>query len=122
LKRGSGRSTTDHQSQRLRSALLITEVAAATILLLVAAFASRSVMELRAISTGFRVAGVQTFGVEILDYRHPLLSDAVMEDAAILDAVRRIPRVRYAGAGERVPTQGGRNNPTQEIMIDGRFN
>jgi predicted permease len=120
LRRGSGKATIDRKGQRLRSVLVIGEIAAATVLLLLAAFGIRSVEELRAIPTGFRLVGVQTFGTEILDYRYPAMSDVVQAHEAVLQSLRRLPNVRYAGAGERVPTQGGRNNPTRQIEIDGR--
>lgn len=67
LRRGSLKATIDRKGQRRRSILVIGEIAAATVLLLLAAFVIRSVEQLREIPTGFGLAGVQTFGTEILD-------------------------------------------------------
>src|SRR5262249_46203956 len=61
LKRTSATTTIDRKGHRLRSALMIGEVGAATLLLLLAGLVLRSVIELRAIDTGFRIDAVQTF-------------------------------------------------------------
>jgi putative ABC transport system permease protein len=120
LNRTSNRTTIDRKGRRLRSALMVGEVAAATLLLLLAALVLRSVVQLRTMDTGFRVGGVQTFRLALLDYRYPNVTDAVRRHLAVLDRLRAMPGVEFAGAGNRVPTQGGRNNPTQSIEIEGR--
>jgi putative ABC transport system permease protein len=120
LKRISARATLDRKGHRLRSALMVGEITAATLLLLLAGLVLRSVVELRALETGFRVEGVQTFRTELLAYRHPELTNAVQGHLAILQSIRQIPGVLAAGAGTRVPTQGGRNNPTEQLEIEGR--
>jgi putative ABC transport system permease protein len=120
LKRTSSATTIDRRGHRLRSALMVGEVAAATLLLLLAGLVLRSVEELRTLDTGFRIDGVQTFRTALLEYRYQEPAGAVQGHRAILDGLRQTPGVRAAGAGTRVPTQGGRNNPTQQLEIQGR--
>jgi putative ABC transport system permease protein len=120
LKRDSSRTTIDSKGRRLRSLLMFGEVSAAALLLLLCGLVLRSVMELRGMDTGFRINGVQTFRTALLEYRHASPADAVQGHQAILDSLRQIPGVLIAGAGNRVPTQGGRNNPTQQLEIEGR--
>ena len=105
LKRTSRAVTIDLKGDRLRSALMVGEIGAATLLLLLAGLVLRSVMELRAIDTGFRVAGVQTFRAALMDYRYATLPSAVQGHLAIADELRKLPGVVAAGAGTRVPTR-----------------
>jgi predicted permease len=120
LKRTSTATTIDRRGHRLRSALMVGEVAAATLLLLLAGLVLRSVEQLRSLDTGFRIDRVQTFRTALLEYRYPQPAGAVQGHGAIIDSLRQIPGVRAAGAGTRAPTQGGRNNPTQQLEIQGR--
>ncbi len=120
LKQGSANTTIDRKSQRLRKGLVIGEVAAATLLLLVAGLMLRSATALRAIETGFNVDGVLTFRTDLQGYRYAELSDAARVHLGMLDSLRGLPGVMFAGAGTRVPIEGNRNNPTEQLVIEDR--
>src|SRR6185436_12551885 len=90
------------------------------LLLLLSGLVLRSVLQLRAIDTGFRTDGVETFHAAILDYRHAAPAAAVLAHLSILESLRQMPGVQSAGAGTRVPTEGGKNNPTKRLEIEGR--
>ncbi len=104
--RGASSGTVGHQ--RLRSALIVTEMAVALVLLVGAGLLVRSFHDLLETSAGFRpenaVAGYVT-----LPAAH--YSDAVRERELyrqLLNRLRARPGVQFAGIGETLPLKGRR--------------
>jgi predicted permease len=91
--------------QRLRSALVVSQVAASMLLLVVAALFGRALVKARAVDPGFTTHDIDVVSLDLSlagydDHR------GVMQSAALLDAVRRAPGVKQAALSAMVPLSG----------------
>ncbi len=105
---------------RLRTALMVGEVAGAVLLLIVTGLFLRTTLNYRAIPLGFQVDNVLTFRLDVPEYKHRDLAQVAETHAAYLRSLRELPEVVAAGAGTRVPTAGSRNNHTLQLTIADR--
>ena len=105
--RGAASGIVRHQ--RLRSALIILEVALALVLLVGAGLLVRSFHDLLQTSAGFRPESAVAGAISLPEQDYP---DAVHEreaDRIILDRLRAHPGVQFAGIGTSLPLKGRRN-------------
>ena len=116
--REGGRGSRAVVRDRTRAALIVTEIAAALVLLVSAGLFVRSALELQQIPLGYDPANVTMMRVALPADRY---GDAAAVEAAFTNIVRQIraiPGVREAAAGTRVPMWG----PSIDVgvRIDGR--
>ncbi len=102
----SGRGhTSARERQRVRKALIITEIALAVVLVTGSGLMLRSFQRLRAVQPGIRPEGVLTVGVSLGENRTRAEASAIY--ARIMDEVRRLPGVLSVGATNSLPLQPG---------------
>ena len=117
--RGEGRSATVNASgQRMRSALLIGEIALTTILLAGSGLLVRSLILLLNVDPGFEARNLLTFQVNLPgDKYSQALARKSFYDRLSAD-IRSLPGVQAVGAVSRLPL--GEGNITTAFTIEGR--
>jgi predicted permease len=98
--------TATKQSHRLRSMLVVTEMALSAMLLVTAALLVRSVMHLRATDPGFPVAGLYSARFDLPDRRYDAPAKRAFM-ASFSDRVKGIPGVRSVSVAHALPIQSG---------------
>ena len=96
-------STGDPRHHRVRSILVVAEVALAVVLLVGAGLLLRSLSHLVRVNLGFQPAETLTMGL-FLGLRPPEIRSAVIDQ--ILDRVEAVPGVRAAGTIQFLPLRG----------------
>lgn len=108
LKEGSHGSTSAEASQRLRSTLVVAEVALSVMLLAGAGLLIRSFLRLQEVDGGFRADGVLTLRLSLPEQKYSRPEQTSVFYKELLDRVRRLPGVDAAGAVSGLPlTQAG---------------
>jgi len=105
IKEG-GRGSTSGGRRRLRSALVVVEVALAFVLLSGAGLLLRSFRNLMAVDPGFDAVNVLTAGVPIDEKRFPDPAQLNAYLREITDSVEAVPGVREAALTSALPLQG----------------
>ena len=95
--RAGSRGSAGGTGQRLRSALVVVEVALAVILVAGAALTAKSLVRLLAVDPGFRPSNALVVTISVPSVQHYV---------AILDAIHAIPGVEAAGSIRDLPLQG----------------
>ncbi len=96
-----GRTVTGSSHARMRSLLVVAEMALAVVLLVGAGLTTRSLTTLLAVDKGFDPEGVLTVGIELPDERYaepaewPVLYDRVLERVRALPGVESAAGVQY---------------------------
>lgn len=101
--RGSGTSGAKH---RLRSGLVVTEVALAFLLLAGSGLLIRSFFEMQNVDTGFNAENVITAGLPISDKRFPNSDNLNFYLRQIVAKVQNIPGVREVALTSALPMEG----------------
>ncbi len=114
----SGRATAGLRRNRLRSALVISEVALSLVLLVGAGLMIRSFAKLNQVDPGFKPDQVMTIGVAFLRTRYPEDEQVAQGFAQILDTAANAPGVLSAGAISDLPLTG--SNISDSFTIEGR--
>jgi predicted permease len=110
LKAGGRSSTESFGHRRLRSLLVVSEVALALVLLISAGLMIQSFRLLLKVDPGFNVQGVLTIGLDMSDPKYQENPARFMAfNAQLLERVRAIPGVQYAGTVRPLPLGGGRS-------------
>src|SRR5580700_4271333 len=106
LRSGGRGSSIGFRRNRLRSVLVVGEVALSIVLLSGAGLLMRSFYHLRSIDPGFDPHGVLTFSTDLPDaqYRTDKLQTEFYD--AALERIRALPGVSAAGAGQIFPLAG----------------
>jgi putative ABC transport system permease protein len=101
---------TPRRSRRLRDALVVTEIAVATLLLVGAGLATRSYLRLRAVDPGFSADPLLTAELALTGERYP--PDARRALSAALEArLGRLPGVQAVGSTSFSPWSGAHPDP-----------
>lgn len=116
LKEGGGRTETGRRGHRVRSALVVGEIAIALVVLVSAGLVLKSFQRLLHVAAGFEPANVLTFRVDLpKSYsadRDPTRDGAPPRVAAffhqLLQRLESLPGVKAAGAISDLPLQGER--------------
>lgn len=117
LKQGMGRTDSESGGNRMRSALLVAEIALSLILLIGAGLMIRTLSVLQGINPGFDPQNVLSMTIRVSQKKFDSpLKESVFFDQ-VLDRVRALPGVNSAGVIDDLPLQGGSNQP---IAIEGR--
>ena len=116
LKEG-GRSGTGSGRHRLRSLLVVAEIALSLVLLVGAGLMMRSFISLQSVNAGINPEGVLTTYIALpgAKYREPEKRIAFFSQ--LLDRVRTIPGVQSAGTNSGLPLSG--NNWGRSLTVEG---
>jgi putative ABC transport system permease protein len=110
LKEGGRTGTGGAGHARLRSALVIAEVAVALVLLVSAGLLLRSFEKLREVDVGFRADHVLTAYYSLPHQQYSTQASADGFTTALLDKVRQLPGVEYVGITDELPASGSKDN------------
>ena len=115
----SARGTSGPSQRRVRSALVMGEMALSLVLLVAAGLTVKSFVRLQHVPTGFRTDHILTLSVGLPNARYgtPQQKSEFWERA--IAALRGIPGVETVGATSRLPLSG--SNSSRGIMIDGQM-
>jgi putative ABC transport system permease protein len=114
----SGRTTAGLRRNRLRSALVMSEVALSLVLLVGAGLMIRSFAKLSQVDPGFSPARVLTLGVTLLRTKYPADEQVAQLYSQILERAAAVPGVLSAGAISELPLSG--SNTSDYFTIEGR--
>jgi putative ABC transport system permease protein len=114
----SGRASAGVQRNRLRSALVISEVALSLVLLIGAGLMIRSFTKLNQVNPGFNPARALTIGVTLLRNKYPDDERVASSYAQILERAASTPGVVSVGAISELPIGG--SNTSDNFTIEGR--
>jgi putative ABC transport system permease protein len=106
MKEGGRGSGTGTAKQRLRSGLVVTEVALAFLLLVGSGLLIRSFFEMQNVDTGFNAENVITAGLPISEKRFPNPDDLNVYLRQIVTNVQNIPGVREVALTSALPMEG----------------
>ncbi len=115
LKPGDACGTTGSSGGRLRGLLVISEVALATPLLILAGLLTRSFVSVLDVDLGFRTAGILTFRIELPPARYAGQQARVQFYDDLLHRVGRLPGVKAVGGADSVPMSGVHTGGRVEI-------
>ena len=105
LKDGGRGVSSGWKHNRMRSILMVSEVAIATILLIGAAILIQSLVRLQNVNPGFDSRGVITLRVDPPDARYPAEQKTLFYNQ-LIERVRALPGVRSASATSQLPLAG----------------
>jgi len=105
LHQQSRSSTGDRRQGRLRSGLVVLQVASALVLLVNAGILTASFNRLRQIDFGFRVTSVLTFELSLPSVRYNTARRAIFPEE-LAGRIETIPGVTAAGGTSRLPATG----------------
>lgn len=116
LKEGGRSATVGHGRGRVRSALVVIQIALSLVLLVGAGLMLRTFQAIRSVDPGFRPDHVLTFDLTLPPADYPTAHDAATFWRAMIDRIRVLPGVRAATVTSQLPLGPGIANGT--IMID----
>ncbi|HEX5481141.1 MAG TPA: ABC transporter permease [Terriglobia bacterium] len=103
LKEGSRSMTADRRHQRLRSALVVSEIALALVLLTGAGLLVKSFLRLRETNPGFSPEHVITASIDLPKAKYETASQVKAFYTDLLEKIRYLPRVHAVGLGSELP-------------------
>jgi predicted permease len=104
--RADARGTVGGRGQKLRSALVLAEVALAVMLVIGASLATKSFARLTAVDPGFRTDN-RLVAMMSIGGSHQTTEDRFSYYYGVLDAIAAVPGVRSVGSVRDLPTVGG---------------
>jgi predicted permease len=111
----SGRTTEGKQPKRLRATLVICETALSLLLAAGAGLLLRSFAQILQVDPGFRPEGVLTLRVALPDAIYSKPEQVRAFYSGLLDRVRQLPGVQFAGAVSALPLSGQGGSGTTTI-------
>lgn len=115
LKEG-GRHATASASHRLRSAMVVTEIALAVVLLVGAGLMMKSLFRLLQTNVGFNTENIMTMTVVLPPAKYTDPNQQINFNDQLRQRVQTLPGVAGAGTVDRLPLNGGN---TTRFYIDG---
>lgn len=106
LKNGSQATTLGGPARRIRSGLVVSEIALAFVLLVGSGQLMRSFFKLLEVDPGFVAANVLTAGLPITQRQHPDPAELNAYLASIRAAVEAVPSVRETAIASALPLRG----------------
>jgi predicted permease len=106
LKEGNQRSGGSRITPRLRNALLVSQVALALVLVIVAGLLTRTFFQLLGADGGFNAERVLTVQLPLPALKYAEQDHVVTLFGNVLERLRAVPGVQAAGIGETVPMGG----------------
>jgi putative ABC transport system permease protein len=114
----SGRTTGGLQRNRLRSSLVVLEIALSLVLLIGAGLMIKSFAKLNRINPGFNTDNLLTMGVTLLRSNYPEDENVAAFYTQVLDHLKSMPGVQSAGAITELPLSG--SNTSDNFTVEGR--
>lgn len=115
LKEG-GRATSGGVRQRLRSALVMTEIALAVVLLVGAGLMMKSLLRLLQTNVGFNADNVLTMTIALPPSKYTEANRQISFHEQLKERVQALPGVRGTGTVNILPLQGGN---TTRFLVEG---
>ena len=109
LKAG-GRTTEGPSGTRLRSGLVVVQVALGVVLLIGAALLIRSLARQMTVDLGFQTANVLTAGVRVSELDYPDAAQRTAFFTSLVDAVKALPGVQAVGLTSHIPIKHSGGN------------
>jgi putative ABC transport system permease protein len=116
LKEGTRSLTENLRSRRTRSAVVVTQLSLAFILLVGAGLMIRSLQKLADVNLGFETANVLTMEVDLPEFRYTKPEQALTFYQDALTRIQSLPGVRAAAFTSQLPLGGG---PNGTIQVEG---
>lgn len=117
LKEG-GRSGAGSGRHRLRSLLVVAEIALSLVLLVGAGLMMRSFIGLQQVNSGINPQGVLTMNIGLPGAKYRTSDQRTTFFHQLLERVRAVPGVQYAGTNSGLPLAG--NNWGRSLTVEGR--
>ncbi len=117
LKQGLGKTDSDSSGGRMRSVLVVVEVALSLVLLVGAGLMIRTVHFLRSVNPGIDAHNVLTVPLFISKVKYATVTQQNNFFENVLDRVRALPGVECAGAVDNLPLTGGSTEP---VAVEGQ--
>ncbi|HKP86351.1 MAG TPA: ABC transporter permease [Blastocatellia bacterium] len=117
LKEG-GKSSAGTQRARLRSLLIVSEIALALILLIGAGLMIKSLGRLLEVNPGFDTKNLLTFKLSLFAKRYSEAPAAIAFHDELLARIERLPGVKGAATTDLLPLSGGGN--TGSFLVEGQ--
>ncbi len=111
-----GRSTPSPRQQRIRSFLMITEVALAMMLLAAGGLLIRSFILLQRVDPGFNSSHLAVVRLSLPDSRYPELPERITFVDSVLERLRTLPGVRSIAASGTLPFDPA---PATDLELEG---
>ncbi|HUH13103.1 MAG TPA: ABC transporter permease [Longimicrobiales bacterium] len=118
LRQGTGRMTASGGPQRLRNALVVSQLALAVILLVGAGLMTRSLVRLQNVDPGFDPERVLTMRLDLDFTTRTNAMERLAFYQPLLERLAELPGVRSAALTNNAPLNGGL--PNGPIQIEGR--
>jgi predicted permease len=106
LREGGRSATTGRESHRLRGALVVSQVAMATLLLVGAGLMVRSAQAMRRVDPGFNAQGVLAFTLSLPPVAYPPGERSAAFFHELAESIRTMPAVTAVGAIDALPLGG----------------
>jgi putative ABC transport system permease protein len=116
LKEGERGSTEGLQRNRLRSLLVVTQIALAMVLLTGAALMLQSFLRLQGVNPGFDVNRVITMQLNLPESRYTNQQQRAAFFQRLTERCRSLPGVKFAAATSQLPLSGDLGNTTIEVV------
>jgi predicted permease len=117
LKAGGRSGGGTRARQRLRTFVVVGELALAVVLLVGAGLTLRSLARLASVDPGFDADGQLTFGVVLAANRYPTADAIIVQAQKLAESLAAGPGVRAAGATTHLPLSG--QNMENGFTVDG---
>ena len=118
LQEAGRNNTTGATRQRVRNALLGTQVAMALVLLVASGLMVRSFQNLRAVDPGFDASSAVTFSIGLPERDYPNRRAVVAAHRTIAERLSALPGVTAVAASTCLPLAGGCSGNT--LLVEGR--
>lgn len=103
LKEGGTKSGAGTRHRRLRSLLVVAEVAMSLVLLICAGLLIKAFVQLQKVDPGFRTDNILTFELNLPTFKYPNKQSAATFYTQVLDRLETLPGVQSAGAVTALP-------------------
>jgi len=116
LKEGERGSTQSFRRSRLRSSLVVTQIALAMMLLTGAALMLQSFLRLQGVNPGFDVRRVITMQLNLPESRYTNQQQRAAFFQQLTERLRSLPGVQFAAATSQLPLSSDVGNTTIEVV------
>ena len=120
LKEGGRSATSGLNRQRLRSFLVISEIALSLVLLVVAGLLIRSFQRLQAVNPGFNPSNVLTMQLDLSRTKYKTGAQVIAFHDQLLERLKQLPGVQYASARTSVPIASDASYAHVRFNLEGR--